>query len=81
MTTITFKGKSERIETNGNFTYLKVEKFSDKIVTPLIRFVYMDGEDDAEPLEANFEYEILYTIAIYFETVQDHECTLTFEMY
>ena len=81
MKTITFKGKSERIETNGNYTYMKVSNFSDKIVTPLIRFVYMDGEDDAEPLESDFEYEILYTIAIYFETVQDHECTLTFEMY
>ncbi len=81
MKTITFKGKSERIETNGNFTSLVVTDFSDKIVTPLIRFVYLDGEDDAEPLEANFTYEILYTIAVYFETVQDHECTLTYEMF
>jgi hypothetical protein len=81
MKTITFKGKSERIETNGNFTSLVVTNYSDKIVTPLIRFVYLDGEDDAEPLEVNFTYEILYTIAIYFETVQDHECTLTFELF
>jgi hypothetical protein len=81
MKTITFKGKSERIETNGNFTSLIVTNYSDKIVTPLIRFVYLDGEDDAEPLEVNFTYEILYTIAVYFETVQDHECSLTFEMF
>jgi hypothetical protein len=81
MKTITFKGKSERIETNGNYTTLVVTNFSDKIVIPLVRFVYMDGEDDAEPLEADFKYEILYTIAIYFETVMDHECTLTYEIY
>jgi len=81
MKTISFKGKSERIETNGNFTSLIVTNYSDKIVTPLIRFVYLDGEDDAEPLEINFTYEILYTIAVYFETVQDHECSLTYEMF
>lgn len=81
MKTITFKGKSERIETNGNYTSLVIMSYSDKIVTPLIRFVFMDGEDDAEPIETNFTYEVLYTTAVYFETVQDHECTLTYHLF
>jgi hypothetical protein len=80
MNKITFKGKSPKIETNGNYTYLTVHSFSDKIVTPLIRFVFLDGEDDAEPIEPNFKYEILYAVSIYFETVQDHECTIEYHL-
>ncbi len=80
MNTITFKGESERIQTNGNYTSLKVIGFSDKIVTPLIHFVYLDGENDVEPIELNFTYEILYTTEIYFETVIDHECTITYQL-
>lgn len=80
MKTITFKGKSELIETNGNYSYIVITQFTDKIVTPLINFVYMDGEDDAEPIETNFKYEVLYTISIFFETAQDDECTLTYHL-
>jgi hypothetical protein len=80
MKTITFKGKSELIETNGNFTSLVVSSYSDKIVNPLIHFVYLDGENDTEPLELNFNYEVLYAVAVYFETVQEHECTVTYQL-
>jgi hypothetical protein len=79
--TITFKGKSEKIITNGSFTCLKVLSCTDKIVTPLVSFVYLDGEDDAEPIEVNFEYEILYTVGVYFETTPNHECSITYTMY
>jgi hypothetical protein len=80
MKTITFKGKSEKIETDGNYTSIVILDYTDKIVTPLINFVYLDGENDAEPLELNFAYEILYTVSVYFETVQDHECTITYQL-
>jgi hypothetical protein len=80
MKTITFKGKSEKINTNGEFTKIVIKSYTDKIVTPLINFVFMDGEDDAEPIELNYEYEVLYTIAIYFETSQDHECSITYQL-
>lgn len=80
MNTINFKGESERIQTNGKYTSLKVTGFSDKIVTPLIHFVYLDGENDVEPLELNFLYEILYTTEIYFETVKDYDCTIAYQL-
>lgn len=78
--TITFKGKSELIETNGNYTNIVILSYSDKIVTPLINFVYLDGEDDAEPIELNFSYEVLYSVSVFFETTLDHECTITYKL-
>jgi hypothetical protein len=81
MKTITFKGKSEIIETNGNYTYMVIKQFTDKIVTPLVNFVYMDGEDDAEPIEIDFKYEVLYTISIFFETAPEDVCTITYELF
>ena len=80
MKTITFKGTSERIETNGNYTYIEIKSYTDKVVTPLINFVYLDGEDDAEPIELNFKYEILYSIAVFFETTLGQECTISYEL-
>jgi len=80
METITFKGKSEKIPTNGNYVHLVINSVTDRIVTPLINFVYLDGEDDAEPIETNFSYEILYTVCVFFEASQDHECTITYHM-
>jgi len=79
--TITFRGKSETIETNGNYTSLIIRSCSDKIVTPLVNFVYMDSEDDEESIEINFVYEVLYTVAIFFETTQNNECTITYELF
>ena len=80
MKTITFKGESERIKTNGDYTSVVISGYSDKIVTPLIHFVYLDGENDSEPVELNFSYEVLYSVEIYFETVTEHECTLTYQL-
>lgn len=80
METITFKGKSERIETKGNYKNLEIISCSDKIVTPLIHFIYLDSEDETELLELNFMYKILYTVSICFETVQDHECSITYRL-
>ena len=80
MKTIKFKGKSELIDTNGEYTYLVVKSYTDKVVTPLINFIFMDGEDDAEPIDLNFRYEVLYTISIFFETSPEDECTITYEL-
>jgi hypothetical protein len=79
--TITFKGKSEKIETNGRYTSLVIHSCDSKIVTPLINFVYLDGEDDAEPIEVGFTYEILYAVAIFFEATSNHECSITYSMF
>jgi hypothetical protein len=79
--TITFKGKSEKILTNGCYTSIVIHTCTDKIVTPLINFVYLDGEDDAEPIEVEFTYEILYAVSVYFETTSSHECTITYSIF
>lgn len=79
--TITFKGKSEKINTNGCYTNMKIYSCDSRIVTPLINFIFLDGEDDAEPLEVGFTYEILYTVAVYFEATSNHECTITYSMF
>ena len=80
METITFKGKSKSIETNGNYNSIEILSCSDKIVTPLIHFIFLDSEDETEVIELNYIYKILYTISICFETVQDHECSITYKL-
>lgn len=80
MKTITFKGKSEIIPTNGDYTYVEILSFTDKVVTPLINFVFLDGEVETEQIETNFKYEVLYAISIYFETTLEHECTITYRL-
>ncbi len=76
MQTTTFKGKSERIAINGSFTNLKVLSCTSRVVTPLIHFLFMDGEDEIETIEINYEYEVLYTVEIYFESAENDECSI-----
>ena len=80
METITFKGKSLNINTNGKYSGLQIISYSDKIITPLVHFVFLDSEDESEPIELNFVYNILYTVSICFETVHAHECTITYRL-
>ena len=78
MKTITFKGKSDVIETNGKFTKIEIISLTDKIVTPLINFIYLDGEMNTEPIDLNFKYDILYTVSLFFEASSNHECTISY---
>jgi hypothetical protein len=80
MKTIKFKGKSDVIPTNGKYTHVQITSFTDKIVTPLINFVYLDGETNAEPIELNFKYDILYTVSIFFEASLTHECSISYKL-
>lgn len=80
MKTINFKGKSEKILNNGKHTYIEIKSFTDKVVTPLIHFEFLDGECETEPIELNFKYEILYTVSVFFETTEGHECAITYEL-
>jgi hypothetical protein len=80
MKTVIFKGKSDIIETNGKFKNIEILSFNNKIVTPLINFVYLDGETNTEQIDLNFKYNILYTVSIYFEASLDHECSVTYKL-
>ena len=80
MKTVIFKGKSDIIETNGKFTHIEIISFTNKIVTPLINFVYLDGETNCEQIDLNFKYDILYTVSLFFETSLDHESSITYKL-
>jgi hypothetical protein len=80
METITFKGNSSKIKTRGCYKHIEILSCTDKIVTPLINFVYLDGEVDSEPIDLNFKYDILNVVDVFFESSQDHECSIAFKL-
>jgi hypothetical protein len=77
MKTLTFIGISGKISTRNN-TSIVISKYSIQPYSPVIYFLFANGNERSESIDLNKMYRISDCESIYFKC--HAECTITYEL-